>query len=266
MQRNESDISEIVSPVLVILLSFPELFFPSQLSRSNKLPILSQGQPLSLSRVPPLFSYSHRRGNRLPGPGHGTRAAGEIFLINRCQPHIIFLSLPRAISNGGKTGVHRWYSGPCQIRGVSDSTASVQNNVGFFNGTWTINIIDANSNVLIAQHTVTLTGGGTPSPYPVYPGFTAEAWVNWYTNPSSGAQYATIVVNGSNDYNRNYQLQVTDNKFELAIATFDHGSGGIWISSPKTLTDYNMVPGTWYYVTGVYNQTPGTMAIFVNGV
>ena len=172
----------------------------------------------------------------------------------------------RPFQTPGRRGIHRGYTGTCQIRGVSDSTASVQNNVGFSNDTWTVNIIDANSNVLIAQHTVTLTGGGTPSPYPVYPGFTAEAWVNWYTNPSSGAQYATIVVNGSNDYNRNYQLQVTDNKFELAIATFDHGSGGIWISSPKTLTDYNLVPGTWYYVTGVYNQTPGTMAIFVNGL
>lgn len=36
---------------------------------------------------------------------------------------------------------------------------------------------------------------------------------------------------------------------------------GTWVASTTTPTS-----GTWYQVTGVYNKTPGTMAIYVNGV
>jgi len=108
------------------------------------------------------------------------------------------------------------------------------------------------------------TATGTYTYFTNYPGFTAEAWVKWNNDPSSGVQYATIVINGSSDPNRNYQLQITNNRFELAIAPTG-SSNGQWIYSLKTLTGYNMVSGTWYYVTGVYNQTPGTMTLFVDG-
>jgi len=145
---------------------------------------------------------------------------------------------------------------------------SVTDNTGFSNGTWTASIVDVTSNVLIAQHTVYLTGGGAgPSPYPVFTGFTVEAWVKWNQNPAPTAdnqKWATLVVDGNTDNNRRYQLQhtSTNSNFEFALVTKAMGGGiGKWIWSTTS-----PVSGTWYYVTGVYNQTPGTMALYVNGV
>lgn len=140
---------------------------------------------------------------------------------------------------------------------IADSPASVTGNIGFFPGVWTITIIDITSHVLVAQHTVTLKGKTSSPPvvYTRYPGFTAEAWVKWNSPPDPGTdttrKWATVVVDGTTDNNRRYQIQHnSDNsKFEFALATTIMSGSG-----------------TWYYVTGVYNKTPGTMAIFVNGV
>ena len=103
--------------------------------------------------------------------------------------------------------------------------------------------------------------------YSRYPGFTVEGWVKWNIPPNPGAdttsKWATVVVDGTTDNNRRYQLQHnSDNtKFEFALATTTMGSSGTWVVSTTT-----PVSGTWYYVTGVYNMTPGTMAISVNGI
>ena len=178
-----------------------------------------------------------------------------------------FVPLPGAASNGWKPGTSLILFRNASGLWVTDSTASVKNNTGFSNGTWTVNIVDATSNVLIAQHTVYLTRGGAPSPYPVYPGFTVEAWIKWNIPPNPGGNtsrsWATIVVDGTGDNNRRYQLQHnSDNtKFEFALATVTIGGSGTWVISTTT-----PAVGTWYYVTGVYNKTPGTMAVYVNGI
>ncbi|MEI7432969.1 MAG: LamG-like jellyroll fold domain-containing protein [Methanomicrobiales archaeon] len=147
----------------------------------------------------------------------------------------------------------------------------VKNNTGFSNGTWKVSIIDATSKILIAQHTIALTGGLTPAPYPVYPGFTVEAWVKWINKPDisdpiptnlENQTYTTIVINGDTNSNRQYQIEHDrlDLHFEVDFATVTQGSWGTWIFSTT-----QPVSGTWYYVTGVYNQTPGDVEIFVNG-
>ena len=97
-------------------------------------------------------------------------------------------------------------------------------------------------------------------------GFTAEAWVRWNIVPSPPAddthKWATIVVDGTTDNNRRYQLEHDQNntKFEFAIATTTMTGAGVYVWSTTT-----PVVGTWYYVTGVYNQTPGIFEIYVDG-
>jgi hypothetical protein len=111
------------------------------------------------------------------------------------------------------------------------------------------------------------TPANTTPVFSRYPGFTAEGWVKWNVPPNPGSdttsKWATIVVDGTTDNNRRYQLQHnSDNtKFEFALATATMGSSGTWVASTTTPGK-----GTWYYVTAVYNRTPGTMAIFVNGI
>jgi hypothetical protein len=103
--------------------------------------------------------------------------------------------------------------------------------------------------------------------YSRYPGFTVEAWVKWNADPNPGAdttsRWATVVVDGTTDNNRRYQLQhdQTNAHFEFALATATMSGSGSYLISSTT-----PVSGTWYHVTGVYNKTPGTMAISVNGV
>jgi hypothetical protein len=108
-------------------------------------------------------------------------------------------------------------------------------------------------------------GNTTPVVYTRYPGFTVEAWVKWTHNPTPSnddQKWATVVVDGTTDNNRRYQLQHnSDNsKFEFALATKTMSGSGTWLASSTT-----PVSGTWYYVTGVYNKTPGTMSLSVNG-
>jgi hypothetical protein len=120
--------------------------------------------------------------------------------------------------------------------------------------------------VLIAQHTVYLTGSVAPSPYPVYPGFTVEAWIKWNISPNSGGnssrKWATIVVDGDTDTNSRYHLQHnSDNTlFEFAASTSTSRQYGQSTTSP--------VANKWYYLVGVYNQTdPGNrLKLYVNGV
>jgi hypothetical protein len=111
------------------------------------------------------------------------------------------------------------------------------------------------------------TSVNTTPLYSRYPGFTVEAWVKWNVPPNPGGDttrnWATVVVDGTSDNNRRYQLQHnSDNtKFEFAVATPTTSLSGSYLLSSTT-----PVSGTWYHVTGVYNKTPGTMAISVNGV
>lgn len=141
---------------------------------------------------------------------------------------------------------------------------SVQNNAGFSRGTWKLNIIDLTSNVLIAQHTIELTGGGTPPvTYLNYPGFTVEAWIKWNIPPaptSYDQQWAMIVVDGDSDNNRVYQIghDMINDHFEFRIRAANNQEGLIMSNTkPKQ--------GIWYHVAEVYNQTPGTFKIFVDG-
>ena len=85
--------------------------------------------------------------------------------------------------------------------------------------------------------------------YSRYPGFTVEAWVKWNVVPTPTAgdqQWATVVVDGTTDNNRRYQLQHDqyNTKFEFALATATMSGSGTWLQSTTT-----PVSGTWYHVT-----------------
>jgi PKD repeat protein len=96
-------------------------------------------------------------------------------------------------------------------------------------------------------------------------GFTVWAWVKWInkpTTPLNNQTFATIVVKGNSNFNRQYHLEhdQDNTKFEFNIATVSAGGQGIQVFSTT-----NPVNGVWYLVTGVYNPTsPGTMTIYVN--
>lgn len=178
-----------------------------------------------------------------------------------------FIPLPGTASNGWKPGMSVYLFRNATGFWATDSMASVKNNTGFFPGLWTVNIIDATSDVLIAQDNVYLTGSGvTPIIYPVYKGFTVEAWIKWNIPPNSGGNtsrsWATIVVDGDRDSNTRYHLQHnSDNThFEFAAATNTSRQYGQSTTTPAV--------NTWYYVVGVYNQTdPGNrLKLYVNGV
>ena len=101
------------------------------------------------------------------------------------------------------------------------------------------------------------------------PSVTVWAWIKWVNKPNipiptnqNNQRWATLVLDGSSDNNRRYHIQHDQNntKFEFAIGTANMSSSGKWVQSTT-----NPANGTWYLVTGVYNQTSGKMAIYVNG-
>ena len=99
--------------------------------------------------------------------------------------------------------------------------------------------------------------------YSRYPGFTAETWMKWTQNPTPTAndqRWAMIVVDGDNDSNRVYQIghDMSNTKFEFRIRMTNNQEGLI-------MSDTTPQQGIWYHVAEVYNQTPGTFKIFVNG-
>ncbi|MCP1715003.1 PKD repeat protein [Methanocalculus alkaliphilus] len=98
-------------------------------------------------------------------------------------------------------------------------------------------------------------------------GFTVEAWVRWNRDPAPPDRthnFATIVVDGTNDTNRRYHLQHIENntKFELVMRTGEAAPGSQSIVRSATTPERD----TWYYVAGVYNQTLGEIVLYVNGV
>ena len=128
------------------------------------------------------------------------------------------------------------------------------------------------TSVVLASATFSAPSGNTTpvntTPlYSRYPGLTVEAWVKWNVDPNPGndttRKWATIVVDGTTDNNRRYHLEHDqyNTKFEFALATATMVGSGSYLTSTTT-----PVSGTWYHVTGVYNMTPGTMAISVNGI
>lgn len=103
----------------------------------------------------------------------------------------------------------------------------------------------------------------TPTPLP-RTGFSTEAWIRW-DNPipavTTDRQWATIVVDGTNDTNRRYHLQHTsDNtQFEFAVRTTQLNQ--FW-----TRSSTRPAGGVWYHLVGVYQQYPAQLSLYVNGV
>ena len=122
-----------------------------------------------------------------------------------------------------------------------------------------------------ANSTVSVTAGSTVNAdftlvketptYSRYPGFTAEAWVKWNGPPTAAdQQWAMIVVDGDSDGNRVYQIghNMDNTRFEFRIRMTNNQEGLI-------MSDTQPQAGIWYHVAEVYNQTPGTFTILVNG-
>lgn len=100
--------------------------------------------------------------------------------------------------------------------------------------------------------------------YSRYPGFTAEAWMKWTQNPTPAAndqRWATIVVDGNDDSNRVYVIahDSTNAHIQFGFRTANNNYGSI---------NSDTVPqaGVWYHAVEVYNQTPGTFTVYVNGI
>ena len=269
MQRSESGVSEIISAILAVILVIAlaciiGAIFLGWAVPVQKTPyIVTQATPVAVTGASVVQVFMSQGENVSLAPATGPGLPVKFSLTNGTATYI-FVPLPGTAPQGWKPGATLILFRNVSGSWITDSTASVKNNTGFSNGTWTVNIIDANSQFLIAQHSVNLTGGGAPAPYPVYPGFTAEAWVRWNVPPNPGSDttsmWAMIVVDGDNDRNRVYQIghsQMND-RFEFRIRMTNNQEGLI-------MSDTIPQQGNWYHVAEVYNQTPGTFQIFVNG-
>jgi len=345
-------ISEIISAILAVILVIAlacivgAIFLGWAVPLQKTAYIVTDATPVTISgaSVVQVFMSQGETVSLAPAPGPGLPVK---FSLTNGSATYNFVPLPGAASAGWKPGTSLILFRNASGSWVTDSTASVQNNIGFSNGTWTVNIIDVNSKALIAQHTVTLTGGGasppvsppatnfsgspltgnvplavqftdtstgTPtawswnfgdgntstaqSPLHTYtspvtytvsltatngggsnttnkigyitatePGFTAEAWVIWTKDPypiSDDQKWATIVVDGNDDSNRVYVIahDKFNTKFQFRIKTISTTAnpygGNLESDNPPYI-------GVWYHVAEVYNQTPGTFQIYVNG-
>jgi hypothetical protein len=274
MQHSESGVSEIISAVLAVLLVIAlaavvgAIFLGWAVPLQKTAYIATQCSPVNITNASAvqLFLSQGETVSLAPATAYGLPVR---FSLTNGSATYNFVPLPGTASQGWKPGTSLILFRNASGFWVTDSISSVKNNAGFSNGTWAVNIIDANSKVLIAQHTVTLTGSGAPAPSPVYPGFTAEAWVKWNVPPNPGSDttsmWAMIVVDGDNDSNRVFQIghNQFNTKFEFRIVTASttYNPWGGMIQS-----DIQPHAGEWYHVAEVYNQTPGTFNIYVNGV
>jgi hypothetical protein len=249
--ERESGISPVIAEILMVALvclaaGIADVFI-FQLPGLEKIPMVAVEITKSGSQV----SLFHKNGDSLEQGQfyvsvNGDRVPeGNVSLVGGIYPW----------SSGERLVVN--YSGTSAIRDVK-----------------LVYSVPPVSSVLASAYFPAPPGNSTPvnnAPlYSRYPGFTAEGWVKWNINPvptASNQAWATIVVDGTTDNNRRYQLQHnSDNsKFEFALVTATMaGSGnpsGTWVASTT-----KPVSGAWYHVTGVYNKTPGTMAIYVNSV
>jgi hypothetical protein len=231
-------------------------------------------------------TYPWSPGERLVANYSGTSAIRDVKLIYAGEPaSVVLASAFFPVSAGNSTPVNITTNGSIAVTsapagaGIRLDTFDTGRVTPFTltNVTPGQHRIDVNlTGYYPANSTVSVTAGSTVNAdftlvkipvYTRYPGFTVEAWVKWNVDPNPGGDttrsWATVVVDGTADNNRRYQLQHnSDNtKFEFAVATATVSGSGSYLLSTTT-----PVSGTWYHVTGVYNKTPGTMAISVNGV
>jgi hypothetical protein len=271
MVTREQGISEVVATILVVFLVIAlavvvgVLVFGWALPLQKTAYIVMEVSPQNISNasVVQVFHGSGDTVSLAPSTMHGVPVR---FTLTNGSATYNATPLPATAAQGFGPGATLFLFRNASGIWLSDNKANIMGNLGFTPGVWTISLIDTTANVLIAQDAVQLSGSVAPV-YPRYPGFTVESWVNWNIPPNPGSdttrKWATMVVDGTGDNNRRYQMQHnSDNtKFEFAIATVAKGGSGVWVASTTS-----PVKGTWYHVTGVYNKTPGTMAIFVNGV
>jgi hypothetical protein len=272
MHHSESGVSEIMSVVLVLLLviALTAIIGAIFLGWAIPLPktpyIVTQATPVNITNASAVQLFLSQGETVSLAPSKASGSPVKFSLTNGSVTYN-FVPVPGAAPDNWKPGASLFLFRNASGSWVADSMSSVKNNTGFSNGTWTVNIIDATSNILIAQHNLYLISGGTPSPYPVYPGFTVEAWVRWNSNPApadTAHRWATIVVDGDRDTNSRYHLQHDTNntRFEFDANTTSGIRRNIWSTTSPAIN-------TWYYVVGVYNQTDPTndrLKLYVNGV
>ncbi|WP_405589918.1 LamG-like jellyroll fold domain-containing protein [Streptomyces sp. NBC_01190] len=87
--------------------------------------------------------------------------------------------------------------------------------------------------------------------------FTVSAWVK-----TSDTTVGQAAVSQDGTYNGGFSLGLYDGKWTLKIPTLD-AAGYAWQSVASSAP---VVAGQWTHLTGVYNQTTGTITIYVNGV
>lgn len=271
MVPREQGISEVVATILVVFLVIAlavvvgALLFGWALPLQKTAYIAMESSPLNISNAS-VVQVFHGQGDTVSLAPSATHGVPVRFTLTNGSATYDALPLPAAAAQGFGPGATLFLFRNASGVWLGDNRTDVTGNLGFSPGVWTLSLIDTTANVLIAQDTVLLSGAAAPV-YPRYPGFTVESWVNWNIPPNPGSdtsrKWATLVVDGTADHNRRYHLQHnSDNtKFEFAIATVAKGGSGVWVASTTS-----PVKGTWYQVTGVYNKTPGTMAIYVNGV
>ncbi|MDO9324517.1 MAG: LamG-like jellyroll fold domain-containing protein [Methanoregula sp.] len=235
-------IAEILMIALILLVAVIAYVFFFQLPLLEKIPMVAVDITKNGSQV---FIF-HKNGDSLE---NGT------FYVTVNGDRIT----DRNVSLTG--GAYPWSSGEQLV--VNYSGTSAIREVKLIYAVPPISVVLAS--VYFSESMGNITPVNTTPIYIRYPGFTVESWVKWNVlpNPNGDASrnWATIVVDGNTDNNRRYQLQhdQLNNFFEFAR---QKNSGGM--TYMQSTTHPSM--GSWYYVVGVYNQTPGTMSIFVNGV
>jgi hypothetical protein len=268
MASRESGISEVVATILVVFLVIAlavvvgVLLFGWALPLQKTAYIAMEVSPRNISNAS-VVQVFHGQGDTVslaPSKIHGVPVR---FVLTNGSATYHATPLPAAASQGFGPGATLFLFRNASGVWLSDNRSDIGGNLGFAPGEWTISLIDTSANVLIARDTVQLSSAVVPV-YPRFPGFTVESWVKWTVPPNPGSDatrmWAMIVVDGNSDSNRVYQIghnQMND-RFEFRIRMTNNQEGLI-------MSDTAPQAGVWYYVAEVYNQTPGTFTIYVNG-
>jgi hypothetical protein len=273
MQSDNAGVSELIAEILMVFLIIAIAIIVLVMILGVSLPaqktayIVTSASGLKVSGYS-VVKIDHSQGDPVSlYPGSKDRYSLQFTMTNGSATYSA-VPLPAAVTKGWRSGDSLYLVRNTSGVMLTDSFLSVPGNIGFSPGAWTISIVDKTSDVLVAQHTVILSGNTSspPTGYTRYPGFTVEAWVKWNIPPNSGGDttrsWATIVVDGDRDANIRYHLQHnSDNtKFEFAAATATSRQYGQSTTTP--------VAGTWYHVAGVYNKTDpaNRLRLYVNGV
>lgn len=230
MQHSESGVSELISAVLAVILVIAlaavigAIFLGWAVPLQKTPYIATQAIRVDITNASAVRLFLSQGETVSLAPATSSGLPVKFSLTNGSATYDFF-PLPGAALHGWKPGDSIYLFRNTTGSWVADSTASVKNNTGFSNGTWTVNIVDAKSDILVAQHTVNLSGNGvvpTPvTPVPtttVSPVYANRLWLNAQGKPGTlvGGKYMKFRYTGySGQYYTNGWIQFPGEKIEF---------------------------------------------------